>query len=149
MATTRALAERLIGTICERAFAELARERGELAPMALTMDGDDRIGLVSVYTGDAYPDPDMALADLMATLKRCVERDRLESAALAHYERTVATAGSAALDAVCVRFETRRAAPLRIYFPYRITRKLRGLSPIERLPSMTLPGTRAIFGRGD
>jgi hypothetical protein len=147
MANVRAFAQRLITTISERAFAELARERGELMPMALTMDANGRIGMVAVYTGDTYPDPDLALADLMTSLKTHVERNALESAALAHYECITGDAGAPARDAVCVRYETRHAAPLRIYFPFQIQRKLSGPSPITRLPPVTCAGTHAIFAR--
>jgi len=51
-------------------------------------------------------------------------------------------------DAVCVRYESRHAPPLRIYFPYRLTKKLTGLSTITRLPPLTTTGTRAFFDRG-
>ena len=85
MISRRERAQRLISVIRDRAFAELERERGELAPMALTMDAAGRIGMIAVYTGDTYPDPDNQLADLQATLKKQVALHRLDAAATAHH----------------------------------------------------------------
>jgi hypothetical protein len=141
----RSRAERLITVIRDRAFAELTRERGELAPMALTMDAEGRIGRIAVYTGDTYPDPDNALADLRATVKRQVTLHALEGAATAHYERIALEPGADAVDTVCVQYEARRAAPLRIYFPYRIAKKLSGSSPLTPLAPVTTAGTHAVF----
>jgi hypothetical protein len=141
----RGRAQRLITVIRDRAFAELERERGELAPMALTMDAAGRIGSVAVYTGDTFPDPDNHLADLLATVKRQVARHGLESAVTAHYERVVLPPETTAFDTVCVQYETRRAKPLRIYFPYRIKKKLSGRSEITPLEPVTTPGTHAVF----
>ncbi len=140
-------AERLISVISERAFAELARERGELAPMALTMDAAGRIGMIAVYTGDTYPDPDNHLADLTSTVKAQVALHALESAATAHHERVRLPDEPAAIDTVCVRYETRRAKPLRVYFPYHIKKKLSGPSEITRLAPVTTDGTHAFFTR--
>lgn len=145
----RSRAQRLISVIRDRAFAELARERGELAPMALTMDDAGRIGMIAVYTGDTYPDPDNHLADLTATVKAQVTLHALESAATAHHERLVLPDHTAALDTVCVQYETRRAKPLRVYFPYHIKKKLSGPSEITRLAPITTDGTHALFPRGD
>jgi hypothetical protein len=101
MNAARERAQRLIKVIRDRAFAELERERGELAPMALTMDDAGRIGMIAVYTGDSFPDPDNHLADLMATVKAQVALHALESAATAHYERIVLPADTTALDSRC------------------------------------------------
>jgi hypothetical protein len=149
MDSARSRAQRLISVIRDRAFAELTRERGELAPMALTMDDTGRIGMIAVYTGDTFPDPDNHLADLMATVKAQVALHALESAAMAHYEPVVVPPGAAAVDAVCVQYETRRAKPLRVYFPYRIKKKLTGPSEITRLPALTTRGTHAVFADRD
>jgi hypothetical protein len=140
-------AQRLITVISDRAFAELARERGELAPMALTMDDAGRIGMIAVYTGDTYPHPDNHLADLTATVKAQITLRALESAATAHHERVTLPDGTAPLDAVCVQYETRRAKPLRVYFPYRIKKKLSGPSEITRLTPVTTDGPHALFNR--
>jgi hypothetical protein len=145
MNAARERAQRLIKVIRDRAFAELERERGELAPMALTMDDAGRIGMIAVYTGDSFPDPDNHLADLMATVKAQVALHALESAATAHYERIVLPADTTALDTVCVQYETRSAKPLRVYFPYRIKKKLSGPSEITHLPPVTMRGTHAVF----
>jgi len=147
MHAARTRAQRLITVIRDRAFDELERERGELRPMALTMDESGRIGLIAVYTGDAFPDPDNHLADLMATVKAQVALHALESAATAHYERVVFPHEAAPLDAVCVQYETRNAKPLRIYFPYRIKKKLSGRSEITRLPPITTAGTHVVFDK--
>lgn len=145
MSVARSRAERLITVIRDRAFAELTRERGELAPLALTMDEHGRIGTIAVYTGDTYPDPDNHLADLRATVKRQVTMHALASAATAHYERIAFTPGAAAVDTVCVQYEARRGAPLRIYFPYRIAKKLSGPSLLTPLDPVTTIGTHAVF----
>ncbi len=145
MSVARSRAQRLITVIRDRAFAELARERGELAPMALTMDAQGRIGTIAVYTGDTYPDPDNHLADLRATVRRQVTMHALEGAAIAHYERIALAPGAAAIDTVCVQYEARRAAPLRIYFPYRIAKKLSGPSLLTPLDPVTTAGTHAVF----
>jgi hypothetical protein len=144
-ATPRSRAQRLITAIRDRAFAELERQQGDLAPMALTMDAAGRIGMVAVYTGDTFPSPDNHLADLTATVKRQVATHALESAATAHYERVVLAGGTAAVDAVCVQYETRRAGPLRIYFPYQIKKKLSGRSEISHLPAVTKAGKHVVF----
>jgi hypothetical protein len=145
----RSRAERLITVIRDRAFDELERERGELAPMALTMDDAGRIGMIAVYTGDTFPDPDNHLADLMATVKTQVARHTLAGAALAYHQRAVFAASEAALDAVCVQYESRTAQPLRVYFPYRIKKKLSGRSEITRLAPVTLAGTHVVFAPSD
>ncbi len=149
MDSARNRAQRLISVIRDRAFAELARERGELAPMALTMDAGGRIGMIAVYTGDTFPDPDNHLADLMATVKQQVALHALESAATAHYEPVVVPPGEVTLDAVCVQYETRSAKPLRVYFPYRIKKKLSGRSEITQLPAVTTRGTHTVFADRD
>jgi hypothetical protein len=113
--------------------------------MALTMDRDGRIGLVAVYTGDTYPDPDRQLADLIATLRAQVAMHGLESAATAHRTRAMLPDGADPIDTVCVQFETRAAKPLRIYFPYRIKKKLRGPSELTLLEPVTTAGTHAVF----
>lgn len=141
----RTRAQRLITVIRDRAFAELERERGELAPMALTMDDSGRIGMIAVYTGDTFPDPDNHLADLMTTVKQQVRMHALESAATAHYERVVLSPETAAQDTVCVQYETRSAKPLRIFFPYQIKKKLSGRSEITFLPPVTTAGTHVVF----
>jgi hypothetical protein len=146
--TVRERAQRLISVIRDRAFEELARERGELAPMALTMDRTGRIGMIAVYTGDTYPDPDNHLADLIATVKAQAALHELESTATAHYEQVVLAPHAPPLDAVCVQFETRRAAPLRVYFPYTIKKKLSGPSELTPLEPVTTAGTHAVFARG-
>jgi hypothetical protein len=135
-------AQRLITVIRDRAFAELERERGELA----TMDDSGRIGMIAVYTGDSYGQPDNQLADLQATVKAQVAMHALESAATAHYERLVLAPETGAVDAICVQYETRRAAPLRVYFPYTIKKKLSGPSEITTLAPVTTVGTRVVFG---
>jgi hypothetical protein len=145
MISRRERAQRLISVIRDRAFAELERERGELAPMALTMDAAGRIGMIAVYTGDTYPDPDNHLADLQATLKKQVALHRLDAAATAHHAAAVLEPGTAPVETVCVQYETRHAAPLRIYFPYRIVKKLSGPSTITRLAAVTTAGTHAVF----
>jgi hypothetical protein len=147
--SARSRAERLITVIRDRAFAELERERGELAPMALTMDTAGRIGMIAVYTGDTFPDPDNHLSDLRATVKQQVAMHALESAATAHYERAVLPHTAGALDTVCVQYEARSAKPLRIYFPYRINKKLSGPSQITRLTPVTIPGTHVVFAERD
>jgi hypothetical protein len=145
--SARTRAQRLITVIRDRAFDELERERGELAPMALTMDDHGRIGMIAVYTGDTFPDPDNHFADLMATVKAQVARHALESAALAHHERFIFSSAEPALDSVCVHFETRRAKPLRVYFPYYITKRLSGRSQITPLAPITTAGTHVVFPR--
>ncbi len=146
MQTSRTRAQRLITVIRDRAFGELQRERGELAPMALTMDATGRIGMIAVYTGDSYGDPDNALADLTATVKQQAIMHALDSTATAHYTRIAFEPGAAQVDTVCVQYENRRTKPLRIYFPYRIKKKLSGPSEITRLAPVTTAGTRAVFG---
>jgi hypothetical protein len=148
---TRALrsrAQRLITVIRDRAFAELRRGRGELAPLALTMDDAGRIGMIAVYTGDSYGHPDNQLADLQATVKRQVSMHALDSAATAHYELVTLAPDGAPVDAICVQYETRRAAPLRIYFPYTIKKKLSAPPEITTLVPVTTAGTRVMFGAG-
>jgi hypothetical protein len=145
MPAARTRAERLITVIRARAFDELERERGELAPMALTMDDAGRIGVIAVYTGDTFPDPDNHLADLMSTVKAQVAMHGLESAALAHRESARFPNDPDSFDSVCVHFETRNAKPLRIYFPYRIKKKLRGRSEITLLAPVTTAGTHVVF----
>jgi hypothetical protein len=141
----RTRAQRLITVIRDRAFEELTRARGELMPMALTMDAAGRIGVIAVYTGDTYPHPDNVLADLMATVKAQVALHSLESAALAYHQRTIFAGEATRLDAVCVQYETRNAGPLRVYFPYRIKKKLSGPSEITPLPPVTTAGTHVVF----
>jgi hypothetical protein len=143
--TVRARAERLITVIRDRAFAELARRQGELAPMALTMDDAGRLGIVGVYTGDAFPSTDNQLAHLQETVRRQAGMHGLESAATAHQERVLLPYEAHELDAVCVQFETRKADPLCIFFAYRIKIKLIGDSEITRLAPVTRAGTRRVF----
>ncbi len=143
--TARDRAQRLITIIRDRAFAELARRQGELAPLALTMDDRGRVGVIAVYTGDAFPNPDNALADLRVTVKRQVAMHALESAATAHHERVVVPHEAHPLDSVCVQYEARNAKPLRISFPYRINVKLSGDSQITRLAPVTRAGVHALF----
>jgi hypothetical protein len=147
--TARDRAQRLITVIRDRAFAELARRQGELAPMALTMDDVGRIGMIAVYTGDTFPDPENHLADLRATVKRRVTMHALESAATAHYERVTLPYEVHPLDSICVQYEARNGKPLRIFFPYRIKVKLSGDSEITRLAAVTQPGVRAVFPAPD
>jgi hypothetical protein len=143
--TARDRAQRLISVIRDRAFAELVRRQGELEPMALTMDDAGRIGMIAVYTGDTFPDPENHLADLRATVRRQVTMHALESAATAHYERVMLPHEVHPLDSICVQYEARNAKPLRISFPYRIKVKLSGDSEITRLAPVTRAGTRAVF----
>jgi hypothetical protein len=143
--TTRDRAQRLITVIRDRAFAELARRQGELAPLALTMDDAGRIGIIAVYTGDTFPDPHNHLADLRATVKLQVALHALESAAIAYYERVALPYEVHPLDSVCVLYETRNGKPLNISFPYRIKVKLSGDSEITRLAAVTRAGSRAVF----
>lgn len=135
--------------IRDRAFDELERQAGELAPMALTMDEEGRIGLIAVYTGDTFPDPDNHLVDLTAAVRAQVKMHGLASAATANYERVVLARDAPAVDTVCVRYETRHAEPLRIYFPYQIKKKLSGRSEITPLPPVTTPGTHRVFAKPD
>jgi hypothetical protein len=143
--TARTRAQRLITVIRDRAFAELERERGELAPMALTMDDAGRIGMIAVYTGDTYPDPDNHLADLTATVKAQVALHALESAATAHHTRVTFAPGEAAFDTVCVQYESRTGKPLRVYFPYTIEKKLSGPSKVTPQAPVTTAGRHAVF----
>jgi hypothetical protein len=138
-------AQRLITVIRDRAFAELARSQGELAPMALTMDDAGRIGIIAVYTGDQFPDPDNHLADLRATVKLQVAMHALASAAIAHYERVTLPHEVHPLDSIRVHFEARNGRPLSITFPYRIRVKLSGDSEITQLAAVTRAGSRAMF----
>jgi hypothetical protein len=138
-------AQRLITVIRDRAFAELARRGGELAPLALTMDADGRIGSLAVYTGDHFPHPENQLADLRATLKLQVALHTLESAVIAHYERISLASEVHPLDSVEVEYETRSGKPLSVSFPYRIKVKLQGDSEVTPLAAVTRPGRRALF----
>ena len=113
--------------------------------MALTMDDRGRVGVIAVYTGDAFPDPENHLADLRVTLKRQVAMHALESAATAHYERVVLPHEVHPLDSVCVQYEARNAKPLRISFPYRINVKLSADSEITPLAPVTRAGMHAVF----
>ena len=145
MISRRERAQRLISVIRDRAFAELERERGELAPMALTMDDEGRIGMIAVYTGDTYPHPDNHLADLAVTVKAQVALHGLESAATAHHTRITFAPGEAAIDTVCVQYESRAGKPLRVYFPYTIAKKLSGPSKITPQTPVTTAGTHTVF----
>jgi len=138
-------AQRLITVIRDRAFAELARRGGELAPLALTMDAGGRIGSVAVYTGDQFPHPENQLADLRATLKGQVALHTLESTAIAFYERITLASDVQPLDSVAVEYETRNGKPLSVAFPYRIKVKLQGNSEITPLAAVTRPGRRTLF----
>jgi hypothetical protein len=146
--TARDRAQRLITVIRDRAFAELARCQGELAPMALTMDDAGRIGVIAVYTGDTFPDPGNHLADLRATVKRQVTMHTLESAAIAYYESVALPHEVHPLDSIRVEYETRNGKPLSISFPYRIKVKLSGDSEITQLAAVTRAGSRTVFSGG-
>jgi hypothetical protein len=143
----RSRAERLITLIRDRAFAELERERGELRPMALTIDDAGRIGLVDVYDGHDYPTPDRQLVDLRATLRRHAERQPLAGAATAHSERIRMPGEGERFEAVCVQYEAPSSKPLRVYFPYTIRKRLSGPSEITQHEPITMDGTHAIFRR--
>ncbi len=113
--------------------------------MALTMDDAGRIGIIAVYTGDQFPDPDNHLADLRATVKLQVAMHALASAAIAHYERVTLPHEVHPLDSIRVHFEARNGRPLSITFPYRIRVKLSGDSEITQLAAVTRAGSRAMF----
>jgi hypothetical protein len=138
--------QRLIAVIRDRAFDTLERERGELQPLALWIDGDGRIGLVSVYAGRDFPEHDLHLVELRSALKLQARREpRIVGVATAHRERVRMPGVEDPFESVCVQFESRGDEPLRIYFPYRIKKKLSGPSELTALEAIRVAGTNAVF----
>jgi hypothetical protein len=137
---------RLIAAVRDRAFEALERDRGELQPLAAWIDGDGRIGLVSVYAGRDYPEPDLHLVEVRSALKVHVRREaRIVGAASAHRERIRVPGIDDPFESVCVQYEARGGRPLRVYYPYRIKKKLSGRSELTRLEPVSVPGSDPVF----
>jgi hypothetical protein len=137
---------RAIAAIRDRAFATLERERGELQPLAVWIDADGRIGVVSVYAGRDYPEHDHHLTELRSALKLQARRDqKIVGVATAHRERVRMPGLEDPFESVCVQYEARGEEPLRVYYPYRIKKKLSGLSEVTLLEPVSVPGTNAVF----
>jgi hypothetical protein len=137
---------RTIAAIRDRAFATLERERGDLQPLAVWIDADGRIGVVSVYAGRDYPEYDLHLVELRSALKLQTRRDpKIVGVATAHRERVRMPGMEDPFESVCVQFEARGEEPVRVYYPYRIKKKLSGPSEITLLEPVSVPGTNAVF----
>jgi hypothetical protein len=137
---------RAIAAIRDRAFATLERERGELQPLAVWIDTDGRIGVVSVYAGRDYPAHDLHLVELRSALTLRTRRDpKIVGVATAHRERVRMPGIEDPFESVCVQYEARDEEPLRVYFPYRIKKKLSGPSELTLLDPVSVPGTNSVF----
>ena len=140
--------ERLVTIIRDRAFDELEQARGELHPMALWIDEDGRIGVVSVYAGRDFPEPDAHLIDVRAALTTQTRRQpTIVGVATAHRERTRLPGTDDPFETVCVHYESRTEGAVRVYFPYRINKKLSGPSEITAHAPVSIDGTPAIFSK--
>jgi hypothetical protein len=137
---------RLIAVIRDRAFEALERDRGELQPFALWIDADGRIGGVSVYAGHDYPEPDHHLVEVRSALRMHARREaRVTGVATAHRERLRMPGSDDSFESVCVQFESRNEPAVRVYFPYRIRKKLSGPSEITMLEAIRVAGTNAVL----
>jgi len=137
---------RAIAAIRDRAFATLERERGDLQPLAVWIDADGRIGVVSVYAGRDFPEYDSHLVELRSALKLQTRRDpKIVGVATAHRERVRMPGIEDPFESVCVQYEARGEGPVRVYYPYRIKKKLSGLSELTLLEPVSVPGTNSIF----
>jgi hypothetical protein len=145
----KARAERLIGVIRDKAFRLLAEQRGEYDPIALTIDAQDRMGIVALYDGNEFPRRDEALVGLQGELRIMATQGKFEAAATAHDIRIKMPEGAEDINAVCVQYEARAESPLKIYFPYTIRRRLIGKSEVEQGEPVTQRGSSIIFTAGD
>lgn len=138
--------ERLVTIIRDRAFDELENAQGELRPMALWIDEDGRIGVVSVYAGRDFVEPDTHLVEVRSALKLQARRQAsIVGVATAHRERSRLPGVEDPFETVCVQYESRTEGAVRVYFPYRIKKKLSGPSEITTQPPVAIDGTHAIF----
>ncbi len=138
--------ERLIAAVRDRAFDALERDRGELQPIGAWMDGSGRIGIVSVYAGRDYPEPDLHLVEVRSALKLHARREaKIIGAATAHRDRIRVPGLDDPFECVCVQYEARGEEPLRVYYPYRIKKKLSGRSELARMESVSVPGSDPVF----
>jgi hypothetical protein len=141
----KARAERLIGIIRGKAFRLLAEQRGEYDPIALTIDAQERLGIVALYDGNEFPRRDEALIGLQGELRILAGQNKFEAAATAHDIRIKMPEGAEDINAVCVQYEARGESPLKIYFPYSIKRKLMGNSEVDPGEAITQRGSNIIF----
>ncbi len=138
--------ERLIAAVRDRAFDALERDRGELQPIGAWIDDTGRIGLVSVYAGHDYPEPDLHLVEVRSALKLHARREgRIAGAVTAHRDRLRVPGLDDPFEFVCVQYEARGGEPLRVYYPYRIKKRLSGRSEVTRMESISVPGSDPVF----
>jgi len=138
--------ERLIAAVRDRAFATLERERGDLQPLAVWIDSGGRMGIVSVYAGRDFPEHDLHLVELRSALQLQTRRDpKIVGVATAHRERVRMPGLDDPFESVCVQYEARGEEPVRVYYPYRIKKKLTPPSELTLFDAVSVIGTRSVF----